>query len=231
MTNPTLTVAATPIDGDWRRLDPRLVEALRSADLLIAEEQKNGMRLLVSSNITQTTPLILLNEHSTDADRVAACELVLKMNHTVFVSDAGTPCVADPDYRFVDMCLERGVVVRTVPGATSIMAALSVSGFATERFTFMGFPPRDKLARKSFFAELAATKHTAIFLERPYAMRQTLEDMRVIKQKVSVSVALGTAEEVNIRGTVAEVTEALEIVKKPFAVVVSASDPVAKRAR
>ena len=217
---PKLIVAATPIDGDWRRLDPRLIDAIKGADLLIAEEQKNGMRFLVAAE-SKETRMLLLNEHSTDTDRQTALEAVLTSDITVFLSDAGTPCVADPDYRFVDMCIKSGVEIHSVPGATSITAALSVSGFPTERFVCRGIPPRDKSKRKAVFAEIAASKYTAVFLERPYAMKQTLEDLKGIKQTVSLSIALGSEQEKNIRGTVQEIALKLDIVKQAFAVVVS----------
>ncbi|MDR2869980.1 MAG: hypothetical protein LBV04_05990 [Deferribacteraceae bacterium] len=218
-----LIVAATPIDGDWRKLDSRLIEAIRAAKLLIAEEQKTGLRFLAAAESVDT-PLRLLNEHSTDADRLELVQIVRETELTVFVSDAGTPCIADPDYRFVDLCIKAGVELKSIPGPTSITAALSVAGFSTDRFIFMGFPPRDKAKRKAFFAELAATKYTAVFLERPYAMRQTLEDMLVIKQPVSLSIALGTEAEQNVRGNVREIMAKVEIVKQAFAVVVSANN-------
>lgn len=215
-----LIVAATPIDGDCRRLDPRVISAISEADLLIAEERKNAVRLLAVSGC-KDKPFILLNEHSDDEDREYAVNQVLNADISVFVSDAGTPCVADPDYAFVNMCIKSGVTVKSVPGASSIVAALSVSGFPTERFVFMGFPPRDRGKRKLFFNELSTMKMTSVFLERPYALKQTLEDMAHIRRAVSVCVALGTAAEYNVRGTVSELSAKLDGVKNAFAVVLS----------
>jgi 16S rRNA (cytidine1402-2'-O)-methyltransferase len=215
----TLIVTAIPIDDDWRSLDPRVVAAIKGCDLLIAEERKTALRILAATECRER-PVALINEHSTDASRDELLQQILAVDTAVLISDAGTPCIADPDYRLVDLCIERGVAVRSVSGASSIITALSVSGFPAHQFIFLGFPPREEKARKRFFAELRTTKITAVFLERPYSLRQTLSDMIDFTQEVSISIALGMAAEQNVRGVPHTLIERLDGIKAAFAVVV-----------
>ncbi|MDR2883893.1 MAG: hypothetical protein LBV09_02155 [Deferribacteraceae bacterium] len=217
---PKLIVAAMPIDDDWRKLDPRLVEAVKSCDLLIAEESKTALRLLAVVG-EREKPITLINEHSTDADRDETLQKILSAEISVLISDAGTPCIADPDYRLVNLCIDKGVELLSVSGASSIITALSVSGFCAKQFIFLGFPPREERERKKFFRELKETKITAVFLERPYALKQTLSDMSDFKQMVSISVALGTEGEMNVRGIPHKIADRLDGIKAAFAVVVN----------
>jgi 16S rRNA (cytidine1402-2'-O)-methyltransferase len=216
---PTLIVAAMPIDGDWRRLDPRVIDAVKSCNLLIAEEKKTAMRLLAATD-SRDKPVCLINEHSTDSDRAEVLKNIISTDVSVLISDAGTPCIADPDWVLVDMCIKNGVNVVSAAGASSITTALSVSGFPAKQFIFLGFPPKEQKKRKKFFVDLGNTKMTAVFLERPYALKQTLADLAEFTRPVSISVALGTPDEKNLRGLPRELTPLLEGVKAAFTVVV-----------
>ncbi len=217
-----LIVAAQPIDGQWRKLDPRVIEAVQLCGLLIAEERKNALRLLAACD-SKGKPFELINEHSTDDDRARIVEKIKGASCSVLVSDAGTPCIADPDYRLVDECIRAGVEIRAVPGASSIAAALSVSGFPADKFIFLGFPPREGDTRRHFFEDLDNTEITAVFLERPYALKRTLEDMTRIKREISVSIDLGGESGANLRGSPASILKRTEGVKAAFAVVVPPS--------
>jgi len=216
---PTLIVTALPIDRQWRKVDPRVIEAVLKCDLLIAEERKNAMRLLTAIGCPDK-PLLLLNEHSSDSDRTEIAKKIKETDKTVFVSDAGTPCIADPDYILVDRCIKAGVEIAAVPGASSITAALSVSGFPADKFIFLGFPPKDGKARRRFFSALESNEITAVFLERPYALKRTLEDMFYIKRDISVSIDIGCESGINIRGEVLSIMKQTQERKGAFVVVV-----------
>ena len=215
-----LYVIGLQIDENWRLLDPRVINCVQNAGLLIAEERKSALRLLAATE-ARDKEFILLNEHSDDKDRANALQKVLLAGMTAFVSDAGTPCIADPDFRFVELCVKNGVKVLSVPGASSITAALSVSGFDCSRFMFMGFPPRDKKARTAFFDEVNNMKVTGVFLERPYKLADMLEELKKLKREFSLSMALGTAQEKTIRGRAADLAHTdLDTIKLPYVVVV-----------
>ncbi|GAB7140932.1 hypothetical protein RsTz2092_08890 [Deferribacterales bacterium RsTz2092] len=220
-TMPTLLVAAVPIDTNFSILDPRLMLAIGSAELLIAEERKNAVRLLASCG-QANKPFILINEHSTAGDRANALNMILKNKITAFVSDAGTPCIADPDYVLVDMCIRHGVNIRAIAASSSITAALSVSGYPASTFSFLGFPPRRVEDRDTFFNRLAGLRQTAVFLERPYALKRTLEDMKGFDRQISLSIALGKPNEQNIRALARDMLPQVARLKETFAVVVPA---------
>lgn len=214
-----LTVCALPIDNDWRTLDPRVGKALKIADLLIAEERKNALRLLAATDC-RDKEFVLINEHSSDAERQAIVAKIKRVENAVLVSDAGTPCIADPDWRLVDECIKQGVRLRTVPGASSITSALSVSGIPADKFIYLGFPPKDNPARKTFFANLTKYNITAVFTERPYALSKTLEELGEHYSEVGLSAALGCENELNLRGTPKELLQKVQGMKEPFIIVV-----------
>lgn len=218
-----LFVTGLPIDDRWKELDPRVIRAVAECGLVVAEEKKSALRLLAAAGAREK-PFILINEHSTDIERAETVDKIQSSGITVFVSDAGTPSIADPDYRLVDLCIKAGVEVMSVPGPSSITSALSVSGFKSDRFIFLGFPPKERAERKKFFDNLAKQTITAVFLERPYALKQTLQDLAGLKREISLSVALGTESEKNIRGAVNDVAGQAEGIKEPFAVVVRGTD-------
>jgi 16S rRNA (cytidine1402-2'-O)-methyltransferase len=214
-----LYVVALPIDGDWRTLDPRVVNCVRDADLLVAEERKNALRLLAAVE-SRDKEFILINEHSTPEDRTLAADKMMAVGKVVLVSDAGTPCISDPDYRLIDECRRRGANIFSVPGASSITAALSVSGFDASRFIFLGFPPRDKKARATFFKNLQKEQMTALFMERPYSLEKTLAELANINREISLSIALGTEQEKNLRGQARELIKQVNTIKEPYVVCV-----------
>ncbi|MDR2104242.1 MAG: hypothetical protein LBP51_00640 [Deferribacteraceae bacterium] len=212
---PCILVAGAPLSGAFNR---ELLEKIAKADLLVAEERKSALRLLTAAK-RRDIPFILLNEHSTTKDIPAIAELAAKKDFTVFVSDAGTPCIADPDYRFIDACIALGVEMRTLPGASSITAALSVSGFDAARFNFFGFPPKQAAARADFYKELACCPFTAVFLERPYALERTVKELAEHNFFVSISISLGGVDEKNLRGFAKELIGEVKGIKAPFTVV------------
>jgi 16S rRNA (cytidine1402-2'-O)-methyltransferase len=212
---PVLLAAGIPLSGGF---GGEVVDAARGADLLIAEERRTALRLLAAAG-KRELPYRLLNEHSSLNDTEELAALVASKAITLFISDAGTPCVADPDYRFVDACIQLGVNVRSIPGASSITSALSVSGMDASRFVFFGFPPKAESSRRKFYAELAACPVTAVFLERPYALEKTVKELASHGFFISLSINLGCENEKNLRGFAADLLEKIKGIKAPFTVV------------
>ena len=172
-----LYVVATPI-GNLGDMSQRAIEVLRSADLIAAEDTRHSGRLLAHFNIG--TACVALHEHN---ERRAAPELVAQMQAgavIALISDAGTPLLSDPGYVLVRAAVDAGIVVLPVPGASALLAALSVSGLATDRFAFEGFLPSRSGLRQRRLGEMRADTRTLVFYEAPHRLLETLGDMVVV---------------------------------------------------
>jgi 16S rRNA (cytidine1402-2'-O)-methyltransferase len=148
-----LYVVATPI-GNFGDMSQRAVDILQAVDLIAAEDTRHSQRLLQFFSIN--TPTMAYHDHSDEQalQKIDAC--LAGGGSVALVSDAGTPLISDPGYRLVRSVQERGFLVRPVPGACAAIAALSVSGLATDRFMFEGFLPAKEGARNNRLATLAS---------------------------------------------------------------------------
>lgn len=158
---PGLYVVATPI-GNLGDLSPRAADTLRSCDLLLVEDTRVTARLL--AHIGAKVPMRRYDDHSSEADRDA---IVAKLGDqaVALVSDAGTPLISDPGYKLVRAARSAGREVRTIPGPSAAIAALTLSGLPTDRFLFAGFLPAKEKARGDAIAELTAVQATLVFYE------------------------------------------------------------------
>ena len=167
---PKLYIVPTPI-GNLEDITLRAVRILREADAVLAEDTRTTGFLLKHLGIEDKKLFShhKFNEHQTVelvAQRIAAGETV------ALVSDAGTPGISDPGFLLVRTCVERGIEVETLPGATAFVPALVNSGFPCDRFCFEGFLPQKKGKRKRVLA-LAEEERTMIFYESPYRVVKT----------------------------------------------------------
>lgn len=217
---PVLYVAGVSLSANPKDISPVTRDAIRAADVVIGEERHETLRLLAATE-TGEKELFLINEHSSEEDRKRALEAVKSSNKAVFFSDAGTPCISDPDFRFIAMCRDAGVKIKALPGPSSITAAISVSGIDAKRFFFAGFPPRAGADRERFFKNIASSGVASVFMERPYALEATLRDMALYVTKAfSVSINLGGDGERTLYGKAEELLKELSGIKAPFVVVV-----------
>lgn len=171
-----LVLAATPI-GDPRDATPRLVTLLAEADVVAAEDTRRLRRLLTALGVTPAGRVVSYHEHNEVA---RAAELVAAAESgavVAVVTDAGMPSVSDPGLRVVRAAAEAGVAVTAVPGPSAVLTALALSGLATDRFCFEGFPPRRSGERRRLLASLAAEPRTMIFFEAPHRLTATLADL------------------------------------------------------
>lgn len=168
-----LYVVATPI-GNLDDISQRARHVLGEVDFIAAEDTRHSARLLRALGLS--TPLIALHEHNEDARAPALAARLARGETAALVSDAGTPLVSDPGYRLVRAAQEAGVAVRTIPGPSAPLAALSISGLATDRFVFEGFLPPRQSARRTRLRELAAEPRTLILFEAPHRLAATLDD-------------------------------------------------------
>ena len=169
-----LYVVATPI-GNFGDMSQRAVEVLQQVDLIAAEDTRHSQRLLQFFAID--TPVMAYHDHSDERALQRISECLASGGSVALVSDAGTPLISDPGYRLVRHIQDAGFVVRPVPGACAAIAALSVSGLATDRFLFEGFLPARAGARENRLATLAGETVTLIFYEAPHRIAESLQSM------------------------------------------------------
>jgi 16S rRNA (cytidine1402-2'-O)-methyltransferase len=204
-----LYLVATPI-GNLEDVTLRAIDVLQKVDLIAAEDTRRTRTLLSRHGVE--TPTTSYHEHN---EKSKAARLLAKLREgfsLAVVSDAGTPGVSDPAYRLVALAVAEGVEVVPVPGASSVLAALTVSGLPTDRFVFEGFLPWKKGARRTRLEGLSTEPRTVVFFESPQRVRRLLAELDEIWGERSVAVAreLTKRFEEVLRGTLKEVGETLE---------------------
>lgn len=199
-----LYVVATPI-GNPGDISARAIHTLRDADLIACEDTRRTGRMLASLGIR--TPTISYFEHNEERRTPEIVARLVAGAKIALVTDAGTPAISDPGFRLVRAALEAGVIVAAVPGASAAIAALSIAGLPTNRFTFEGFlPPRDSARRKALEA-LRAEPRTIVFYEAARRLPATLEEMAVVfgpARNAAIVREITKTHEETLRGSVAE---------------------------
>jgi 16S rRNA (cytidine1402-2'-O)-methyltransferase len=198
-----LSVVPTPI-GDPDDITLRALRVLGAADVVAAEDTRVTMQLLGHHHLH---PRLLSYHDHNEVDR--APELVARIQageHVALVSDAGTPLVNDPGWRLVRACIDAGVDVEILPGASAVITALAGAGLAVDQFYFGGFLPREEGKRRTALAELAALQATLIFYESPLRLAESLATIADLWPARQVCVARNLTKQYEqwIRGTAAE---------------------------
>jgi len=167
-------IVATPI-GNLDDITLRALQVLKDADLVAAEDTRHSRKLLRYFGIERA--LVAYHEHS-DLSHIEAkfAEVIESGGSVALISDAGTPLVSDPGYPVVRAMQNRGLAVVPVPGPSAAIAAISVAGLASDRFTFAGFPPAKETARRGWYADLAHSSATLIIFEAPHRVLASLRD-------------------------------------------------------
>lgn len=171
----TLTVVATPL-GDPDDLSPRAATALREADLIVAEDTRSARRLLATAGGTDA-PIVSCFDANEAARAAEVAERLAGGANVALVSEAGTPLVSDPGYRVVAAAIAAGARVVPVPGPSAVLAALVGAGLPTDRFLFLGFPPRKSGARRKLFESVRGLAATLVLYESPMRAAATLADL------------------------------------------------------
>ena len=169
-----LYIVPTPI-GNLEDITLRAINVLKEVDFILAEDTRTSSHLMRHLGIEK--PMHShhkFNEHAT-VGRVA--ESIANGKDVALVSDAGTPGISDPGFLLVRTCVEEGIEVETLPGATACIPALVQSGFPCDRFCFEGFLSTAKKSRREHLDSLKGETRTMIFYEAPHNLLSTLEDM------------------------------------------------------
>ena len=199
-----LYVVPTPI-GNLEDITLRAINVLKEVDFILAEDTRTTSHLLRHLGIEK--PMHShhkFNEHATVA-RVA--ESIASGRNVALVSDAGTPGISDPGFLLVRKCVEEGIDVETLPGATALIPAVVQSGFPCDKFAFEGFLPQKK-GRMKRIQELALEERTLVFYESPYRVVKCLEQFAEVmgmERRVAVVREITKKFEQTVRGTLAEV--------------------------
>ena len=170
----TLFLVATPI-GNWEDITLRALQVLKEVDLVVYEERKEGSRLLRHYGIEK--PVESLNEHNEAASTQVILERIQGGMSVALISDAGTPVFSDPGQGLVQRAIQFGIRIVPIPGASSLMAALIVSGFPIRNFLFQGFlsPKRDR--RIAELQQLKREARTVVLMDAPYRLVQLVRDI------------------------------------------------------
>ncbi|MEO1252361.1 MAG: 16S rRNA (cytidine(1402)-2'-O)-methyltransferase [Pseudomonadota bacterium] len=174
---PGLYVTATPI-GNLGDITFRAVETLKNADLILCEDTRQTAKLCAAYGIA--TPRQAYHDHNAARVRPAILQKLEAGKKICLVSDAGTPLIADPGFKLVREAIEADVEVFAIPGPSAAIAALSIAGAPTDRFTFAGFPPQKGPARRTFFKTLHEGAGALVFYEAASRLSETLADMAAI---------------------------------------------------
>lgn len=174
-----LYIVATPI-GNLSDITLRALEILKNCDLIACEDTRVSQKLLSHYGIHK--PLISYHDHNADQRRPQIFDKISNGQSIALISDAGTPLISDPGYKLVRECYEKSLPVTFLPGPSSVIAGLVLSGMPTDRFVFAGF------VQKKTFSELTSLPMTLVFFEASQRLMTTLIDMKASFANRTVSV-------------------------------------------
>lgn len=199
-----LYIVPTPI-GNLEDITLRAIRVLEEVDFILAEDTRTSSVLLKHLNIEK--PLRSHHKFNEHATVRAVAEAIEAGRNVALISDAGTPGISDPGFLLVRTCVEEGIEVETLPGATACIPALVQSGFPCDRFCFEGFLPQKK-GRMKRLTELSEESRTIVFYESPFRVVKCLEQLAEVfgaDRRVAVSRELTKKFEQTVRGTLEEV--------------------------
>ena len=201
-----LYIVPTPI-GNLEDITLRAIRILKEVDFILAEDTRTSSVLLKHLGIEK--PLRSHHKFNEHAPVQMFADAIESGRDVALVSDAGTPGISDPGFLLVRTCVERGIDVITLPGATAFVPALVQSGFPCDRFCFDGFLPQKK-GRKKRIEALAHEERTMIFYESPFRVAKCLEQLAEVlgeEREVAVTREISKMFEETVRGTLAEVAD------------------------
>jgi 16S rRNA (cytidine1402-2'-O)-methyltransferase len=181
-----LTIVPTPI-GNLQDITLRALQALREADLVVAEDTRHSAVLLQHHGIRK--PMLSLHEHNEAARVNDLVEDIAAGKSVALVTDAGTPGISDPGFRLIRACRERGVSVTALPGPSAVITALIGSGFPPDAFFFGGFLPLKSGRRRAELERAVSRRETSIYFESPHRLLKALDVLVEIAPEAKVCVA------------------------------------------
>jgi 16S rRNA (cytidine1402-2'-O)-methyltransferase len=203
-----LLVCATPI-GNLGDASPRLIEVLRTVDLILAEDTRLTRKLLAANQIA--TRMLCLERRREVLMIPRVVGWLTEGKSIALVSDAGTPGLSDPGQQLIPRVIDRGIDVEYIPGPSAIIAALILSGLPLHTFLFHAFPPASGGPRRRLFQSLANLKATLVFFESPHRLLSSLDDLQASlgDRRAAVCREMTKLHEEILRGHISEITASL----------------------
>ena len=168
-----LVLAGVPL-GNPGDASTRLVEAIKNASIIAAEDSRRFQRLCQDLKITPTGKVISFFEGNEQERTSQIIQELIDGKDVLVVSDAGMPTVSDPGFKLVRDAIAAKISIEVIPGPSAVTTAIALSGLPTDRFTFEGFVPRNDGAREKFFEKLKYEERTLVFFESPHRLLDTL---------------------------------------------------------
>ena len=218
----TLYLVATPI-GNYDDITFRALEILKSVDLVIYEERREGERLMRHFRIDK--PVETLNEHNEAAGSHNILQHLKQGRNVALVSDCGTPVFSDPGQLLVQKAITLGIRIIPIPGASSLMPALTVSGFSIDQFLFYGWLSPKKERRRAELRHLAQERRTIVLMDTPYRLVPLLRDLADsfgVSRRLCIALDLTMPGERMLYGTASELFAlcAAKEIKGEFVIVI-----------
>lgn len=205
-----LYIVSTPI-GNLKDISMRAIDILGSVDLILCEDTRVASILLRHYQIK--TPTLSYHQHSKLKKAEYIIQLLKEGKNLALISDAGTPGISDPGNKLINSAIKQlnNLTVVPIPGPSALVSAVAISGFAMDRFLFLGFPPV-KNKRKKFFKEVADSKYPVVLYESTHRIVKTLKDLEIINKELKIVLCreLTKKFETIYRGTIEEVLKQLE---------------------
>jgi len=222
----TLYLVATPI-GNFADMTFRAIDVLKQVDIVVYEERKEGGRLLRHFGIEK--PLESLNEHNEAAATFIILDHLSKGKNVAVVSDSGTPVFSDPGQLLVRKSIEVGIKIVPVPGASSLLPALTVSGFSIDQFVYYGWLSPKRPRRIAELQQLKRERRTIVLMDTPYRLLALLKDVSDTfgsSRRICVAFDLTLPDEEIFHGTGPQLLERLTKLDKKgeFVVVIESSN-------
>ena len=203
----TLYVCATPI-GNLEDITFRVINCLKSVDIIAAEDTRNSIKLLNHFDIH--TPMTAYHEFNKYDKAKTLVSDMLNGKNVAIITDAGTPCISDPGEELVRQAAEAGITITSLPGPAAAITALTISALSTRRFAFEAFLPTEKADKKErarILEELRTETRTMILYEAPHKLKATLKDLAKTlgdDRRISLCRELTKKHEETVRTTIGE---------------------------
>ena len=206
----TLYVVATPI-GNLDDMSKRAIDVLQSVAVIAAEDIRHSKKLLQYFHIK--TRLVSYHDFSSESVANELLDQLMSGQSIALISDAGTPLISDPGYKLVNLLRDRDIPVIPIPGASAVIAALSVAGLATDRFVFEGFLPAKTAARLARLKSLSSESRSLVIYESPHRILASLTDMGQAfgeSRQIFIGRELTKKFETHYRGTIPHCLQCLQ---------------------
>ena len=201
---------STPI-GNLNDISLRAIDVIRSSDYLYAEDTRNIRKLLNFINLKHKSKSF--HEHNENKVSLEIIEKLKNGKIVSVVSDAGTPAISDPGYKLIQMCIKDNIRFTLIPGPSSVLSSLVMSGLSPDKFSFYGFIPRKSSDQIRFFEILSNDVKTSIFFESPKRIKKTLINLQKfvgIDRNISLCKEMTKIHENVFRGKICEIIEHIE---------------------